>query len=98
MSGTYWALIGLLVVAAFAIRVVGLVAGERIRASRHAWMLGELPGLIVVSLVASSLAGQSSLTWIAAGVALGAAIVTNHVVLTMAVGVTAFAGLAGLAV
>ncbi|MET4129964.1 AzlD domain-containing protein [Roseovarius sp. MBR-6] len=98
MSGTYWAVIGLLAVAAFAIRVSGLVAGGRIRASRHAWMLDELPGLIVVSLVASSLAGQSLPTWIAAGVALGAAVVTNHVILTMAVGVAAFSGLAWLGV
>ena len=96
MSGTYWAVIVLLAVAAFSIRVAGLFAGGRIRASRHAWILDELPGLIVVSLVASSLAGQSLQTWIAAGVALGAAVMTNHVIATMAVGVAAFAGLAWL--
>lgn len=96
MSGTYWALIGLLAVAAFSIRVAGLLGGVRIRASRHAWMLDELPGLIVVSLVASSLAGQPLPTWIAAGVALGAAIMTNHVIATMAVGVAAYAELGWL--
>ncbi len=98
MSGTYWAVIVLLDVAAYWIRVAGLFAGGRIRASRHASMLDELPGLIVVSLVASSLAGQSLPTWIAAGLALSAAIMTNHVIATMAVGVAAFAGLAWLAV
>ncbi|WP_456320276.1 hypothetical protein [Paracoccus liaowanqingii] len=49
-------------------------------------MLDDLPGLIGVSLVASSLGGQSSSTRIAAGLALGAAVMTNHVIATMAVG------------
>ncbi|QDA36327.1 branched-chain amino acid transporter (plasmid) [Paracoccus liaowanqingii] len=98
MSETSWAVIVLLAVAAFSIRVAGLVAGGRIRASRQAWMLEDLPGLIVVSLVASSLAGQSSSAWIAAGVALGVAVMTNHVIATMAVGVAAYAGLAWLGV
>ncbi|MWP38497.1 branched-chain amino acid transporter [Rhodobacter sphaeroides] len=98
MIGQYWAVIGLLAVAAFAIRVTGLIAGGRIRASHHAWMLDELPGLIVVSLVASSLAGQPLSTWIAAGLALGVAIGTNHVIATMAAGMAAFAGLAWLGV
>ena len=53
MSASHWAVVSLLVVAAFAIRVAGLIAGERIRVSRQAWVLDELPGLIVVSLVAS---------------------------------------------
>tara|TARA_R110002095_G_C4062428_1_gene219122 strand:- start:168 stop:515 length:348 start_codon:yes stop_codon:yes gene_type:complete len=94
VSGSFWALIGLLAVAAFGIRAVGLVAGGRIRASRHAWVLDDLPGLIVVSLVASSLSGQPALTWIAAGIALAAAVATNHVIVTMAAGVAAYAGLA----
>lgn len=98
MNGTYWAVIMLLAVAAFSIRVAGLLAGGRIRASRHAWILDELPGLIVVSLVASALADQSLQTWIAAGVALGTAVMTNHVIATMAVGVAAFAGLAWLGI
>ena len=98
MSGQYWAVIGLLAIAAFAIRVTGLIAGGRIRASRHAWVLDELPGLIVVSLVASSLAGQPPATWLAAGIAAGVAIGTNHVIATMALGMAAFAGLGWLGV
>ena len=78
MSASHWAVVSLLVVAAFAIRVAGLIAGERIRVSRQAWVLDELPGLIVVSLVASSLIGQPPPTWIAAGVALGAAVRRQH--------------------
>lgn len=98
MSGAHWAVTVLLALAAFLIRVAGLIAGERIRASRQAWMLDELPGLIVVSLVASSLIGQPLPTWIAAGVALAIAIKTNHVIATMAMGVLAFAGLTSLGV
>jgi branched-subunit amino acid transport protein len=96
MSGTHWTVIALLALVAFLIRVAGLMAGERIRASRQAWMLDELPGLIVVSLVASSLIGQTLPTWIAAGVALGIAVITNNVIATMAVGVFAFASLTWL--
>lgn len=96
MSGAHWALIGLLAMAAVAIRVAGLIAGGRLRASRHAWVLDDLPGLIVVSLVASSLVGQPPVTWIAAGAALGIAILTNHVIVTMLAGVAAYAGLAWL--
>lgn len=94
MTGAHWAVIGVLAIAAFSIRVVGLIAGGRIRASRHAWVLDELPGLIVVSLVAASLAGQPVQAWIAAGAALGAAVLTNHVIATMIVGVLLYAGLA----
>lgn len=98
MSGAHWAMIGLLAVAAFAIRVVGLMAGGRIRASRQVWVLDALPGLIVVSLVASSLVGQPTTTWIAAGVALGIAILVNHVIVTMVAGVAVYAALAWLGV
>lgn len=94
MSGAHWGVIGILALAAFFIRVLGLIAGGRIRASRHAWVLDDLPGLIVVSLVAASLADQPLQTWVAAGAELGAAVLTNHVIATMVVGVVAFAGLA----
>ncbi|XDA98746.1 AzlD domain-containing protein [Sulfitobacter sp. LCG007] len=93
MSVAHWAVIGLLAAGAFAIRIAGLVAGRRIRASRWAWILTELPGLIVVSLVASSLIGQPLVTWLAAGVALAVALLTNHVIATMTLGVMAYAGL-----
>lgn len=98
MSGDHWAVIAILAVAAFSIRVLGMVAGGRIRASQYAWVLDELPGLIVVSLVASSLAGQPNQTWFAAVVALCAAILTNHVIATMIVGVAVFAALTSLMV
>jgi len=97
MTAPYWTLILVLALAAFSIRVVGLIAGDSIRASRFAWMLDDVPGLIVVSLVAASLAGQSFQTWVAAAVALSVALLSNHVIATMAIGVLAYAALGWLA-
>lgn len=93
MTFPFWMLIVVLAIAAFSIRVLGLFAGDAIKSSRFSWMLDELPGLIVVSLVASSLAGGSIGTWIAAAAALTVAYFTNHVILTMCVGVAAYSGL-----
>ncbi len=93
MSAADWVMIIGLAVAAFGIRLAGLIAGARIRQSRLAFVLDELPGLIVVALVAASLAGASATAWIAAAIALAVAIPTNHVLVTMAVGVAAFATL-----
>jgi len=86
-------LIAVLMIAAFSIRVLGLCAGDVIKSSRHAWILDDLPGLLVVSLVASSLAGQSIGTWTAAAAALATAYATNHVIPTMCAGVAVYAGL-----
>lgn len=96
MTFPYWMLIVVLAVAAFSIRVLGLFAGDAIKSSRFAWMLDDLPGLIIVSLVASSLAGQSIGTWIAAAAALAVAYFSNHVILTMCVGVVAYGSLVWL--
>lgn len=93
MNFSFWMLIVVLAIAAFSIRVLGLFAGGSIRSSRFSWVLDDLPGLIVVSLVASSLAGQSVGTWLAATAALVVAYMTNHVILTMCVGVAAYGGL-----
>lgn len=93
MTFPFWMLIAVLAIAAFSIRVLGLFAGDAIKSSRFSWMLDDLPGLIVISLVASSLAGQSIGTWIAAAAAFAVAYVTNHVILTMCVGVAVYGGL-----
>ncbi|MBW4709721.1 AzlD domain-containing protein [Roseobacter sp. YSTF-M11] len=97
MTSDHWILIAILAIAAFSIRVVGLLAGDKIRASRHAWMLDEIPGLIVVSLIAASLAGQPLTTWVAAAIALCVAHLSHHVIATMVVGVFAYASLSWLA-
>ena len=91
MTYPFWALLAALAIFAFSIRVLGLVAGDAVRSSRFAWILDELPGLIVISLVASSLVGQSTETWLAAGAALLIAFLTNHVIWTMCGGVAAYA-------
>ena len=93
MTFPFWMLIAVLAAAAFSIRLLGLIAGDAIRSSRYFWVLDDLPGVIVVSLVASSLAGQSIGTWIAAAAALFVAYVTNNVIWTMCIGVAAYAGL-----
>lgn len=93
MTFPFWMLIVALAAAAFSIRVLGLYAGDAIKSSRFAWVLDDLAGLIIVALVASSLAGQSVGTWIAAAFALAIAYTSNHVILTMCVGVTAYGGL-----
>ncbi len=98
MSGEHWAILGLLALATFAIRFAGLVAGDRIRASRHAWVLEDLPGLIVVSLVVSSVAGQPLPYWIAAGLALVIAAAANNLIATMVGGLVAYTGLMWLGV
>lgn len=93
MTSSYWIFIGVLAIAAFSIRFTGLMAGNAIRKSRMAPLLDDLPGLIIVSLVAASIADQPVMTWIAAAIALGIAWMTNNVIITMIVGVVAFAGL-----
>jgi len=75
------------------IRLIGLLAGARLQRSRFAPLLDELPGLIVISLVASSLANQPIVTWLAALIAAMVAVFSNNIILTMIVGVVAFATL-----
>ena len=91
MTSAHWTLIIVLCFAAFSIRSFGLLAGDRIRLSKHSWILDDLPGLIIVSLVAASLSGEHLQTWLAALVALLVAVLTNHVVVTMGIGVLFYA-------
>lgn len=90
MTFSYWMLIVVLSVATVSTRVLGLFAGDAIKSSKFSWVLDDLPGLIIVSLVASSLAGQPVGTWVAAGFALAVAYATNHIILTMCIGVAAY--------
>lgn len=89
-------LIAGLAIATYGIRALGLVTGAFIQRSRFAWVLDDLPGVLIVALVASSLAGASHSSWLAAAVALAIAMRTNHVVLTMIGGVAAFAIIANI--
>ena len=92
MTSAHLYLIGFLAIATITVRVSGLVAGQRIRRSKHSWVLRELPGLILVSLVAVSLANESVAGWISAVAALAATYFTNNVVMAMLLGVLAFNG------
>lgn len=90
MTGAQWTLIVLLAVAAYAVRLAGLFGGQAMAAKpRLKPFLDDLPGCLVVGLVAASLAGEPMMTWAAALVALVIAILSNNVVLTMAAGMTA---------
>lgn len=93
MTGPHWLLFFVLALAAISIRIAGLFTGDKIRTSRHAWVLEDLPGLIVVSLVAASLAGQPWQMWAAAAAALVVAIATSHVIATMCFGVFVYAAI-----
>lgn len=93
MTLPHWSLIVLLAVAAFSIRCLGVIAGQRIRESKLSWVLDEVPGLVIVSLVAASLATQSQHVWCAAVVALAVACLTNSIVATMSFGMFVFGGL-----
>lgn len=84
-------LIGGLAIATIAIRALGLITGNFILNSRHAWVLRDLPGVLIVSLVASSLANMPLEGWIAAVLALAVAMLSNHVITTMLCGVLAYA-------
>lgn len=92
MTGSQWALIATLAMGTFAIRYTGLLAGDAIeRRPALRKILQDLPGCLVVSLVASSLAGTEPVVWLAAAAALAVAAWTNHVIATMVVGTLAFA-------
>ncbi|MBK1625198.1 AzlD domain-containing protein [Afifella marina] len=93
MSLSQWLLIAGLAAATFATRLLGYLAGDRLRQSRFAFVLEDLPGLIVVALVASSLAGTEPKTWIAAALAVAIAWVSNNVVVTMSAGLAAYLAL-----
>ncbi|WP_421779874.1 AzlD domain-containing protein [Kiloniella litopenaei] len=87
MTDAQWLLIGTLAFGAYSIRFLGLVSGQLI--SEHKYLnkfLADLPGCLIVALIAASLAGENSITWIAAAITLAIALITNHVVMTMAFG------------
>ncbi|MEH6474552.1 MAG: AzlD domain-containing protein [Sneathiella sp.] len=87
MTDTQWLLIAILAIGAYSIRFVGLVCGQIV--SQNAGLnkfLGDLPGSLIVALVASSLSDANALTWVAAALALIVAVISNNVVATMGLG------------
>jgi len=87
MTATEWLLILALAASTYSVRLIGLVAGQKI--TEYAPLkkaLDTLPGCLLVALIASSLAEANNMTWIAASIALIVAILSNHVILTMILG------------
>jgi len=85
-----WLVIGGLAIATFAIRLSGILLGQRLpRGGAWARALNALPGCLLVSLVAVALLSGGPKEWAAAALAIAAAIVTRSLPLTMAVGIAA---------
>lgn len=90
MSLDHWLLILLLALGTYSLRLIGLFGGQRmIRNERFRTLLADLPGCLIVALVAASLGNADPITWIAAAIALIVAILTRNVVITMALGFAA---------
>jgi len=85
-----WMVILALTGATFAIRLAGVLLGQRIPTHGH-WTraVTALPGCLIVSLVALSLLSGGPREWAAGAVAAATAIVTRNLPLTMAIGIAA---------
>ena len=79
-----------LAVATFSVRYLGVALGQRLPES-GAWKRGleALPGTLIVSLVAVNLVSGGPDEWAGAAVALGVALATRSLPLTMVAGIAA---------
>lgn len=94
MTKYQWSLIILLAIFAYGIRFVGLIAGNWIyRQPRLEKVLDDLPGCLVIALVAASLSHAEAAAWIAAAIALAVAGMRGNVIVVMIVGAGAYAWL-----
>jgi len=83
-----WLVIGGLAIATFAIRLGGILLGQRLpRSGAWARALNALPGCLLVSLVAVALLSGGPKEWAAAALAVAAAVLTRSLPLTMVVGI-----------
>jgi uncharacterized membrane protein len=83
-----WLVIVGLTVATFAIRLSGVLLGQRLpQGGGWARALNALPGCLLVSLVAVALVSGGPKEWTAAVVAVAVAILTGSLPLTMAAGI-----------
>jgi uncharacterized membrane protein len=96
MSSSWLVIVGL-TVATYAIRLTGVLLGQRVP-SHGPWAraLNALPGCLIVSLVSLSIVSGGAREWVAGAAALAAAVVTKSLPLTMAVGIFAMWGLRNL--
>lgn len=92
MTNYQWLLIMLLAMCSYGIRFVGLIAGDWIyHQPRLRKILDDLPGCLVIALVAASLSHQETAAWIAAVVAFTVARFRGNVVVVMIVGTAVYA-------
>jgi uncharacterized membrane protein len=83
-----WLVIIGLMVATFAIRLSGILVGQRIpRDGAWAAALNALPGCLLVSLVSVALLSGGPKEWTAAAISTVVAILTGNLPLTMAAGI-----------
>ena len=88
MNDTWLVILGL-AIATFTIRMSGVLLGEQLPTTGP-WARGlqALPGCLIVSLVAVLLLSGGPAEWIAGTVALGVAIVTRNLPVTMVAGIS----------
>jgi uncharacterized membrane protein len=85
-----WLVIAGLMIATFAIRLSGILLGQRIpKDGAWAVALNALPGCLLVSLVSVALLSGGPKEWTAAAIAAAVAIATRNLPLTMAAGIAA---------
>ena len=85
-----WLVVALLAAGTFAIRLAGVVVGQRIREDGAlARGLRDLPGCLIIALVSVSLLSGGPREWGAGLVAAGIAVATRSLPLTMAGGIAA---------
>jgi uncharacterized membrane protein len=85
-----WSVILALMVGTFAIRLAGIVIGQRIpNNGRWARALRALPGCLIVSLVSVSILSGGPREWAAGIIAVGVAVATRNLPITMVSGIVA---------
>jgi uncharacterized membrane protein len=83
-----WLLIVALAVATFAIRLSGILLGQRLpQSGLWARALNALPGCLLISLVSVALMSGGPKEWGAAAVSVAVAIITRSLPLTMVAGI-----------
>lgn len=87
MSDT-WFVIAALAVCTFSIRLGGVLLGQRLPTT-GAWSraLNALPGCLIIALVSTLVLSGGINEWVASALALGVALITRNLPLTMAIGI-----------
>lgn len=87
MTDIWWVIIALMV-GTFAIRLGGVLIGNRLpRTGAWARALNALPGSLIIALVGVLILSGGLVEWLAGVAALATAIVTRSLLLTMAAGI-----------